>query len=116
MLPEYFTALAAEGLPVERGKDLTKDDQIRRWVILQLMCRFHLNKAEFAKNFEVTFEEYFEFERDHLNHCIEDGLIETTKAGINVTDLGKLFIRNVCMGFDWYLRQQNAHRRFSRTV
>jgi len=43
-----------------------------------------------------------------------DFLLE--EEAIKVTELGKIFIRNVCMGFDYYLRQKDAHKRFSRTV
>ena len=40
ILPEYYKELAQGRLPVERGKQLTPDDQIRQWVINRLMCQF----------------------------------------------------------------------------
>jgi oxygen-independent coproporphyrinogen-3 oxidase len=115
-LPEYYQALSKGQLPVERGIVLNADDQIRQWVINRLMCHFQLDKHQFAEKFGRKFDEYFQAERKHLRDCFEDGLINENAAEIKVTDLGKLFIRNVCMGFDFYLRQENSHRRFSSTV
>jgi oxygen-independent coproporphyrinogen-3 oxidase len=115
-LPEYNKALSDGDLPVERGKELSEDDRIRRWVILQLMCHFSVDKKEFRNLFGRSFDDYFAFERGHISYCIEDQLIEENTDTIVVTTLGQLFIRNVCMGFDAYLRKSGAPQRFSRTV
>ncbi len=115
-LAEYYGSLKDNELPIERGKVLTFDDQIRQWVISRLMCHFELSKSEFTKKFEVDFDVYFAQEEAHMDYCLKEGLISFVEKGIRVTDLGKIFIRNVCMGFDWYLRQNKAERRFSRTV
>ena len=115
-LPEYYKLLSANKLPVERGKELTRDDQIRQWVIGKLMCQFAVDKAEFKCKFNVEFDDYFFDEEDHLKNCIKDKLIEISDSAIQTTELGKIFIRNVCMGFDFYLKQKGAPRRFSRTV
>ena len=80
------------------------------------MCQFHVDKRKFFDKFGFEFEDYFFEEAKHIHNCIEDGLIDEDSKKIQVTDLGKIFIRNVCMGFDYYLRQKNGHQRFSRTV
>ena len=116
VLPEYYAKITAGHLPIERGKVLTDDDRIRQWVINALMCRFVIDKNEFFKVFGHPFEDYFIDEVQHIKECVEDGLIREDNDRLTVTDLGKLFIRNVCMGFDWYLRQKHGHKRFSRTV
>ncbi len=113
---EYYRLLKEGALPVERGKVLSRDDQIRQWTINSLMCRFGVSKAEFAKKFEDNFDRYFDFEQKHIKRCADDGLITVGDDAIGVTELGKIFIRNVCMGFDWYLRQEKSHKKFSRTV
>lgn len=115
-LPEYYRRLHEDKLPVERGKILSRDDRIRQWTINALICRFHVDQQEFYETFQIAFNDYFIQERDHIHRCIEDGLICVQDKKILATELGKIFIRNVCMGFDFYLRQQDAHRRFSRTV
>ncbi len=115
-IASYYQILDEGRLPVERGKELSKDDEMRRWVILQLMCHFKIDKKEFFRTFGEGFDEYFAHEHQHLECCQEDGLITQRGDVIDVTELGQLFIRNVCMGFDFYLRQSKGHKRFSRTV
>ena len=115
-LPEYFRALERSEIPIERGKVLMEDDRIRQWVINSLMCQFQVDKTDFQRNFGENFDKYFKDEQGHIHRCCEDGLISFKPDKILVTDLGKLFIRNICMGFDWYLRQKGAHKQFSRTV
>lgn len=116
VLPDYYAQLNQGVLPVERGKVLSTDDSIRQWVINALMCQFDVNKQKFQQRFGISFDEYFTIERAHLDNCMEDGLIREDESSIKVTDLGKIFIRNVCMGFDAYLRRKEGHKRFSRTV
>ncbi len=115
-IPEYYRFLKQGELPIERGKILSTDDQLRQWVINALMCRFRLDKKIFAEKFGCDFDEYFSFEQDHLQYCSKEGLLTFTKNHLEVTALGKIFIRNVCLGFDWYLRQEKAHRRFSKII
>jgi len=115
-LPAYYEALEHGDLPVERGKVLSLDDRIRQWTISSLMCQFVLNKEIFRRMFEYDFEEYFKEEAEHIERCVAEGLLTDAPGKIEVSELGKIFIRNVCMGFDWYLRQKNSHKRFSRTV
>jgi oxygen-independent coproporphyrinogen-3 oxidase len=115
-LPEYYQALDQGGLPVERGKLLSEDDITRRWVILQLMCHFKIDKKEFNRIFHQDFDQYFAAERGHLSKCLDDGLIRESANSIEATELGQLFIRNVCMGFDAYLQKGTGKQRFSRTV
>ena len=80
------------------------------------MCQFQINKQDFLNKFGIEFRTYFAQEEEHIQNCIEDGLIKENTDQIQVTDLGKIFIRNVCMGFDWYLKQTDSHKRFSKTV
>ena len=115
-IPEYYRFLKQGELPVERGKVLSSDDNIRQWVIKSLICQFVVDKKVFAKEFAMDFDTYFDVEKEHLQKCEEDGLIEVKDGRIFVTDLGKIFVRNICMGFDWYLRQEKSHKRFSKTV
>jgi len=113
---EYYRFITHGELPVERGKELTADDNIRQWVIKSLICQFAIDKKAFTKEFGTNFDNYFTMEKVHLQKCDTDGLIELRGESIVVTDLGKIFVRNICMGFDWYLRQEKSHQRFSRTV
>ncbi len=115
-LPAYYQALKDGHLPVERGMVLSEDDMVRQWTINSLMCRFALDKRAFQRKFSVDFDQYFQEEQEHLRWCADNDLIAQDSGRIEVLELGKIFIRNICMGFDHYLKQEQVHRKFSRTV
>ena len=112
----YYANLDAGVLPTERGYALSKRDIINQWVISTLMCQFHLSKAAFHKEFNLSFDTYFQDKHLFLNHYEQEGFIHRNKEGITVTELGRLFIRNICMGFDDYLPKKKKENQFSKTV
>ncbi|OGX06142.1 MAG: hypothetical protein A2Z88_04440 [Omnitrophica WOR_2 bacterium GWA2_47_8] len=75
-----------------------------------------IDKGVFKDTFQKDFDDYFCDEAVHIALCIKEGLLLEEKDCLRVSDLGKIFIRNICMGFDWYLKQPKTHRRFSQTV
>jgi oxygen-independent coproporphyrinogen-3 oxidase len=116
-LSHYYRALDEGRLPIERGYILDEDDRIRRHVITQLMCNFHINKAEVSKRFEIDFDEYFAMSLERLAEPAREGFVELTNEALKVTDSGRLFVRNVCMAFDRYLESKSEEKPvFSRTV
>ena len=67
------------------------------------------------------FDDYFAAELSELSgeqSAATDGLVEISRDRLEVTPLGRLFVRNVCMVFDRYLRarMQGPKPVFSRTV
>ncbi|OED37517.1 oxygen-independent coproporphyrinogen III oxidase [PVC group bacterium (ex Bugula neritina AB1)] len=114
-LKTYRSNLEENILPTERGKILTKDDKIRFWVIYSFMCHFFIDTIEFKNKFKVDFNEYFKKEEKHIQKCVEEGLLIKDKDTFLTTDLGKLFIRNICMGFDAYF-SPSSEQKFSQTV
>jgi len=112
----YYRQLDEGKLPVSRGLVLTEDDQIRQWVIQELMCHFKLDKSDFIKKTGRPFDVYFSFEMAHLAQCEQEGLLILDQTGMVITPLGKLFIRNICMGFDIYLRKNTQKNQFSSTI
>ncbi len=120
-LPIYYEAVEAGRFPIERGYALDADDKIRRHVITELMCNGHLDIPEVERRFAIGFDRYFADELSELRapHAAEaDGLITISPDAIDVTPTGRMFVRNVCMVFDRYLRArtQGTTPVFSRTV
>jgi len=120
-LNEYYTAIDAGRFPIERGYVLDEDDRLRRYVITQLMCNGHLDLAEVERRFGISFGEYFSSELAELTGPASpaaDGLVQVDGRAIDVTPLGRMFVRNVCMPFDRYLRARTSGPKpvFSRTV
>jgi oxygen-independent coproporphyrinogen III oxidase len=117
-LSTYYQALEAGEFPIERGFELSPDDLIRRQVIMQLMCNFALDKAAVSRRFAIDFDAYFAPELAELAAGPQtEGFVRLTPERIEVTPLGQLFVRNVCMTFDAYLRRPKGEKPvFSRTV
>ena len=114
-LPSYYAALEKDELPTLRGKVLTPDDQMRKWVIHRLMCDFELCKEAFAKQFGKPFDRAFSTEARALQKLASEGLLEITTSHLKPTLYGSLFIRNIASVFDAYL-QKKGERRFSMAV
>ena len=117
-LPTWRAQIEEGRLPTHRGLRRSEDDERRRRLIVHLMCRFradfadHGGRAEFLRRYEPELE--------RLQPMVDDGLARITQDAIEVTDTGRLFVRNLCMVFDAYLNAPGSGRdtgpRFSRTV
>lgn len=114
-LPSYYASLDEGKLPLAKGYILTADDQIRQQTIMRLMCDLELDYAAMSKLLELDFAQYFATELDSLDAMEADGLVLKTPTGLVVTGLGRLFIRNIAMCFDFYLSSRKENR-FSKTV
>lgn len=107
-----YTALVESGtLPIFRGHVLNDEDLVLRRHILDLMCHFH---TEWSDAFE---REHVDAIRPRLQELIEDGLCTLKGRSLRVTELGKAFVRNICMCFDLRLhRAQPQEKVFSKTI
>lgn len=115
-LDGYENALAAGGLPIVRGHLLSRDDRMRRAVITHLMCNmilpFDLTEGEFG----LRVDEAYPAELGRMAGFVEDGLVVIEADRLRITDMGRLFARNVCMEWDSYLAKGTGSPVFSRTV
>ena len=115
-LAEYEDALAQGTLPVVRGLALTRDDLLRRTVIMALMCqgRVEIESVELAHL--INMRETFAAEFERLKPLAAMGLVEVTEQAIQVTPTGWFFVRAVAMIFDRYLQSDKVRERFSRII
>lgn len=107
-LEAYNAALDAGQLPIARGLAPDVDDQLRRAVIVQLICHFQLDFAAFGQRHALDFKRYFARELAALASLQQDGLLEVDDAAIRVRPKGRLLIRNICMLWDRYLPRTEA--------
>lgn len=113
----YEEAIDAGKLPFERGVVLTRDDQIRQYVIMELMSNFKIDIGRFNRLFEVEFKSYFADALRELEPFAADGLIEMDDERILCSQTGTLLVRNIAMPFDAYMHQHAAsNKTFSKTV
>jgi len=113
-LDEYYAAIEKNKLPIERGLVLNRDDVIRQDVITQLICQFALNFNQIDLAWRIQSSDYFAHELIALEQMQKDGLLVLSEDGLQVTQPGRLLIRNICMVFDRYLPE--AQHRFSRAI
>ncbi|NTV94043.1 MAG: oxygen-independent coproporphyrinogen III oxidase [Thiobacillus sp.] len=114
---KYQELVGAGRLPVERGLRLTRDDQIRRDAITKVMCDLELEKAAFAAAWGIDFDSYFAEALVDLKPLEADGFVTLNDHYVGVTELGRLFLRNIAMCFDAYLKQPTeGGPRYSRTA
>ena len=113
---EYFDAIDREILPVTRGYYLNEDDHIRRDVIMQIMCNFELDIPSVEKKHNIQFKKYFGWGLKNMKEMEADNLITVTESKIEVSEMGKLLIRNIAMNFDGYIERKEDTAKYSRTV
>ena len=113
-LKEYYQAIASNNLPISKGIKLTSDDILRRDVIMCIMSNFYLHKPEIEEKYHINFDEYFAQELDALKPLEADGLVNLANKHIQVTEIGRLLVRNVAVVFDTYHHVQD--KQFSRTI
>lgn len=118
-IQDFYRAIDAGELAIERGVGLSQADQIRRAVIMELMCQFRLSKGAIEEKYHLSFkgdfDDYFTQEHSDLLELEADGLVQLSPNHIEVTPVGRLLIRNIAAVFDNYLRPEIAPG-FSRSV
>jgi oxygen-independent coproporphyrinogen-3 oxidase len=116
-LTQYYALLDAGRAPFSKGCVLTPDDRIRRHVIMRIMCDLRLDYKELSTKLGIDFPSAFAAELDSLAELQNDGLVIRRDDALQVTDLGRLFLRNIAMRFDRYLNAKpSPEMRFSRTI
>ena len=115
-LPEYYDAVRAGRFPVARGLALTRDDLVRRAVIMALMCQGHLVFESIELSHLISMKDYFHTELAELREFEAMGLVSLEPDGVRVTTTGWFFVRAIAMVFDKHLRADRARERFSRVI
>jgi len=108
-IPRYYQAIDAGRFATERGLRLSEDDRRRRAVITQIMCNFWVNLGKGGAT-------AFARELEDLRALEDEGLLRIDGNEIELSALGRIFVRNVAMVFDSYLRNPAKPAAFSRTV
>jgi oxygen-independent coproporphyrinogen-3 oxidase len=115
-LDEYYDLLNQGRLPVARGMALTRDDLVRRTVIMALMCQGSVLYESVELSHLLDFKSYFANELGILANMQDQGLVIMDDLGIHVTELGWFFVRGVAMVFDRYLQADKTRARFSKII
>ncbi|WP_119353465.1 oxygen-independent coproporphyrinogen III oxidase [Azohydromonas sediminis] len=115
-LDQYYDAMRQRQFATERGLALSRDDLVRRAVIMALMCQGRVDFESIDLAHLIRMEEYFAPELEQLQPLVEMGLVRLEGRGIDVTPLGWYFVRGIAMVFDRYLQADRTRERFSRII
>ena len=115
-MDEYCDYLDQGQFAVVRGLALSRDDLVRRAVIMALMCQGHVLFESIELAYLLEFHAYFAKELEDLQALVDQGLVSIDEAGIQVTAQGWFFVRAVAMVFDRYLQSDRTRARFSKII
>lgn len=90
-------------LPIETGHTMTGRDKEIDELIQQIMCN-------------ENWQSPTDVAPDMLNQMESDGLISRNNGRYHVEDIGRPFLRNMAMLYDYRLIQKKTQARFSRTI
>jgi oxygen-independent coproporphyrinogen-3 oxidase len=118
-IKRYYQRIDEGELPIARGFKSSRDDDLRRHIIMSLISDLRLDTVECNRQFDIDFNSDFGSEIASLRAMERDGLLEINDEEIRVTQAGRSFLRNICMPFDAYLGAHSGDRpppKFSATV
>jgi len=115
-LIQYYRMLDKGMHPIVKKLELSRDDKIRKDLIMQIMCRVEVNFRDFSDKWNIEFKDYFRKELRLLDGLESDGLLVQLYNSLNITDKGRMFLRNISMIFDAYLTKPGSQLKYSKTV
>jgi oxygen-independent coproporphyrinogen III oxidase len=115
-LEEYYDALDNGKFPIVRGLALSRDDLVRRAVIMALMCQGQVQFESIDLAYLIEFKSYFAKEMEALAALQEQGMVVVDGQNIQVTAQGWFFVRAVAMVFDKYLQTDRTRAKFSKII
>lgn len=106
---EYHSLINKGKFPVFKGHLLTAEDLVVRQYILDMMCRGTVNlQVGFSLNEKII---------SRLQPLLADGLVTVDHQVVQITAVGKSFLRNVCMAFDERLQKtKDRENLFSQAI
>ncbi len=105
----YETIFAADKFMI-----CSDDDRERREIIKQIMCNNFavINQTRYAHEIE----QMQEFVKDDLLNWSYVDLTNPDLITLEVTELGRYFVRNIASVFDTYIRSEKGHQVFSKSL
>ncbi|MGE0350326.1 oxygen-independent coproporphyrinogen III oxidase [Hydrogenophaga sp.] len=115
-MDEYRDLLDQGRLPIVRGLALTREDLLRRAVIMSLMCQGEVQYEPIELGHLIDFRTHFARELQVLEELADQGLVRVDASGVHVTETGWFLVRAIAMVFDRNLQVDENRARFSRII
>ncbi len=116
ILADYFDSIDQGLFPLVRGLGLSRDDLVRRAVIMSFICHGEVLFESIELAHLLVFKKYFASELEALKTMVADGLVTFNDHGIELTPIGVHSVRAVAMVFDRYLQSDLTRARFSKII
>lgn len=109
---EYQQLVNQGELPILRGHLLSKEDQIIRKHILNIMCHFSTSWEDDAMKLNNVDNHLM-----LLKEMEKDNLVKIQKSSISIPEKARPYVRNICMAFDVHLLNNKPKTQlFSMTI
>jgi oxygen-independent coproporphyrinogen-3 oxidase len=116
-IKEYNDRVSQGILPVQRGIELSRDDILRRALIMAIMCQGELDKDAFEIAYLIDFDKYFATELDALEPLRNMGFVRYEERRLIVTPVGRRkALRIISACFDRYLQERQTRSGFSSVL
>ncbi len=115
-LTEYADALHQGQFATQRGLALTRDDLLRRAVIMALMCQGRVEFESISLAHLVDARQVLATELQALLALAEQGLVRFSEQAVALTAEGWFAVRAVAMVFDRPLQADRQRERYSRIL
>ncbi len=115
-IEEYADLLEQGQIPIVKGIRLSREDLLRRAVIMAIMCQGEVVYESIAFDYLIDFQESFKHELEKLVPLQDQGLITMNSKGFKVTEMGWYFVRAIAMQFDKYLNFDFEKNKFSKII
>lgn len=114
-LQDYQLAIKQGRLPAIKHISSQPQDELRRHIIMNILCHDHLSFADLRQRFGIEPTKHLAKELKQLQDMQSDGLIKINEQGVYVLPKGRILGRNIAMVFDEYLNDKHANR-FSKVI
>lgn len=116
-IPSYIEASLRGELTTHKGYTLSPREHLVKEAIEQLMCNYSLQWHPLAQRLGLTpatLQQALHYDEEQLREMEEDGLIALTPQGIQMTESGHPYVRNVAAALDPLM--QHTEKRFSKPL
>jgi len=116
-LKTYLEKLHNNELPVEKGYQISENENVVKEVITEIMCNLTLNWEQLAQKTGIdknNLKQNIRIDNQAIENFVADNLITYSDSEIRVTNLGAFFIRNIAASLDPEYKAEFG--RYSKTV
>lgn len=114
-LGDYQAKINAHTLPAVKHLQSDGKDDVRKDIIMNLLCHDRLDFDDVDARFDIDSRSYFADELAILHEMSQDGLVNIDEKGVQILPKGRILGRNVAAVFDEYLNNKNPNR-FSKVI